>query len=565
MSAIREELTLSDKFSGALDRYIRKMEQAAARTVESQTAADRMTAATEDMVKNLSGLEGAVHSAFTDNEADAALKRLQKEMERTGLVWTNEADRMESAGLLVRVGLERLAEEGRIAASAMAEEAARADQAAAAQERHGGRVSKLTKALFGVASGAKSAVASMLGFNKAKNPIDSINNRLSRTILYFFSVRKLIRYVTDAIERAPNDTAGSFTKLKSMASDTFARTIVSAMASMKDGVDQLNAAMESDAGQKFMRGLETTSRITGAAVGFLFGKAASLVEWMGNNYQTVMTVAVVVTGLFAAKMLTAAAATAAANLPFLMMVGLAAAFVVGMQEAGVTSEEIFAKIGAGAGWLYALGYNYVADGWNLLATFAEFFANVFNDPVAAVAHLFFDTFDAILGVVETTAAAIDALTGSNLASAVSGFRSKMQSWVNDTFGENQIKIDRMEKISFESSMAAGEEKALSLANSFSDFSLTSAVATSIKDISDDVNSIKKSVSMSEEDIKSLVDVAERRYVNNINLTTQSPVITVQGQNTGNTAEDRQNLANTLRDILLEQTASGSVRTTAQAF
>ena len=71
--------------------------------------------------------------------------------------------------------------------------------------------------------------------------------------------------------------------------------------------------------------------------------------------------------------------------------------------------------------------------------------------------------------------------------------------------------------------------------------------------------------MSEEDIKSLVDVAERRYVNNINLTTQSPVITVQGQNTGNTAEDRQNLANTLRDILLEQTASGSVRTTAQAF
>ena len=469
MSAIREELTLSDKFSGALDRYIRKMEQAAARTVESQTAADRMTAATEDMVKNLSGLEGAVHSAFTDNEADAALKRLQKEMERTGLVWTNEADRMESADLLVRVGLGRLAEEGRIAASAMAEEAARADQAAAAQERHEGRVSKLTKALFGVASGAKSAVASMLGFNKAKNPIDSINNRLSRTILYFFSVRKLIRYVTDAIERAPNDTAGSFTKLKSMASDTFARTIVSAMASMKDGVDQLNAAMESDAGQKFMRGLETTSRITGAAVGFLFGKAASLVEWMGNNYQTVMTVAVVVTGLFAAKMLTAAAATAAANLPFLMMVGLAAAFVVGMQEAGVTSEEIFAKIGAGAGWLYALGYNYVADGWNLLATFAEFFANVFNDPVAAVAHLFFDTFDAILGVVETTAAAIDALTGSNLASAVSGFRSKMQSWVNDTFGENQIKIDRMEKISFESSMAAGEEKALSLANSFSDF------------------------------------------------------------------------------------------------
>ena len=562
MSAIREELTLADKFSGALDRYIRKMEQAAARTVESQTAADRMTSATEDMVKNLSGLEGAVHSAFTENEADAALKRLQKEMERTGLVWTNEADRMESADLLVRVGLERLAEEGRIAANATAEEAARADQAASAQERHEAMVSKLTKTLFGVASGAKSAVSSLLGFNKAKNPIDSINNRLSRTIMYFFSVRKLIRYVTDAIERAPDETAGSFSKMKSMVSDTFARTVVSALEGMQSGVDRLNASLESDAGQKFMRGLERAGRTAGAAVGFLMDKAADLVEWMGNNYQTVMTVAAVATGLLAGKMLATAASTAAANLPLIMLVGLSAALVVGLQEAGVTSEEIFAKIGSGAGWLYALGYNLVADAWNLFATFAEFFANVFNDPVAAVAHLFFDTFDAILGVVETTASAIDALTGSNLASAVSGFRSKMQSWVDNTFGENEIKIDRMEKISYESAMAAGSEKAMSLANAFSDVSLSGAIATSIKD---DVNSIKKTVSLSEEDIRYLVDMAERKYVNNINLTTQSPVINVQGQNTGNTAEDRQNLANTLRDILLEQTASGAVRTTSQTF
>ena len=40
--------------------------------------------------------------------------------------------------------------------------------------------------------------------------------------------------------------------------------------------------------------------------------------------------------------------------------------------------------------------------------------------------------------------------------------------------------------------------------------------------------IEKSVNMSEEDIKALVDVAERRYVNNINLTAQTPVITING-------------------------------------
>lgn len=62
-----------------------------------------------------------------------------------------------------------------------------------------------------------------------------------------------------------------------------------------------------------------------------------------------------------------------------------------------------------------------------------------------------------------------------------------------------------------------------------------------------------------------MDVAERRYVNNINLTAQTPVITINGANTGRTAADRQNLANTMRDILAEQWAAGSVRSTAQAF
>lgn len=79
----------------------------------------------------------------------------------------------------------------------------------------------------------------------------------------------------------------------------------------------------------------------------------------------------------------------------------------------------------------------------------------------------------------------------------------------------------------------------------------------------DVSDIKKEVAMSEEDLKSLVDMAERQYVNNINLTAQTPVITVNGQNTGNNAEDRKALANALRDILLEQSASASIRSTAR--
>ena len=88
-------------------------------------------------------------------------------------------------------------------------------------------------------------------------------------------------------------------------------------------------------------------------------------------------------------------------------------------------------------------------------------------------------------------------------------------------------------------------------------------ATDISDIAGDVSGIQKSVSLADEDIKSLVDMAERRYVNNINLTAQSPVITVQGQNTGDSAADRRALADAIKDILVEQSSSASMRSTAR--
>lgn len=77
-------------------------------------------------------------------------------------------------------------------------------------------------------------------------------------------------------------------------------------------------------------------------------------------------------------------------------------------------------------------------------------------------------------------------------------------------------------------------------------------------------SIEKSLGLAEEDIKSLVDVAEQRYVNRINLTAQSPVINITGANTGNTPADRQRLADQIRDVLVEQISSGSSRATTYA-
>ena len=95
-----------------------------------------------------------------------------------------------------------------------------------------------------------------------------------------------------------------------------------------------------------------------------------------------------------------------------------------------------------------------------------------------------------------------------------------------------------------------------------DAAAQSEIAKYLEDIADSTKGIRKSVDMSNEDIQSLVDVVERRYVANVNLTSQAPVINVNGQNTGNTAADRQALADAIQTVLLEQIPSTSVRATA---
>lgn len=88
------------------------------------------------------------------------------------------------------------------------------------------------------------------------------------------------------------------------------------------------------------------------------------------------------------------------------------------------------------------------------------------------------------------------------------------------------------------------------------------MAGTLGDIGKDVKGIKKSVDLSNEDVKMLVDVATRRYVNNINLTSQTPVITINGQNTGRTKEDREALADAIALVLAEQIAAGAASTIA---
>lgn len=81
--------------------------------------------------------------------------------------------------------------------------------------------------------------------------------------------------------------------------------------------------------------------------------------------------------------------------------------------------------------------------YNLVGTVANFIGNVFNDPVAAVARLFFDLADTVLSVLQALASAIDTIFGSNLAGSVQGWRDSLGGWVDSTFGKGEEVMEKL--------------------------------------------------------------------------------------------------------------------------
>lgn len=233
-----------------------------------------------------------------------------------------------------------------------------------------------------------------------------------------------------------------------------------------------------------------------------------------------------------------------------------------------------------AGAVYALGanvWNTIAYMWNGFAVFANFIANVFNNPIAAIKIAFYDMATTVLGYLRTIASAIENLLNKipgvevNLTSGLDSWIGSLTAASEKTKAESGWKeyVPSMEYKDLGAAAAAGYEKGANFslfggsgAGGFDYSGYGAGIANDVAGIKSDTGSLKKSVDMGNEDIKSLVDVATRQYINKINLTSQTPIINVNGQNSGDTQADRKALADKLRDIILEQAASSSYRPTS---
>ena len=227
--------------------------------------------------------------------------------------------------------------------------------------------------------------------------------------------------------------------------------------------------------------------------------------------------------------------------------------------------------------LGAFVFNGVLVPWqNGFAAFVNFLANVFTNPLAAVKIAFYDMAITVMQYLQNIAQGLEGLLNKipgvtfDLTSGVnatvtklqrdrkyekwaSGYTEVVKPWENIDLGKAYTKGYNWGANFNLSAMLGGGSGSLEVPQ-----------AADIKDLLTNIDKntgkISKTVDLSDEQIKMLVDVAERKYVNNVNLTSQTPMITVQGQNTGNTEKDARNLADTLRDVLVDLMNAGSTVT-----
>lgn len=308
------------------------------------------------------------------------------------------------------------------------------------------------------------------------------------------------------------------------------------------------------------------------------------IAWVHENWaqllpiiDVVIAAVLVYEAVQIAAALSASAAWVMANLPLIIFIGLIAVTIAWAQSLGVKFQQVGQVIGTVLGTIYAVGYNVFANLWNLIATFAEFFASVFNDPVGAVVRLFSGAFDSILGIVESVAGAIDTLLGTSMSGAIAGFRGKMSGWVADKFGESAVKIQRMANLDVKATATQWGNTGANIGGRIDEMNLSlNGIKENLGDIGlntgstanavtpgsgggvgkvGSVGKIEQDVKLSDEDLQIYRDLAEQRYMNKIELKTLAPKINVKVPKSANLSED--DVANAVRVVLIEQMAANT--------
>ena len=626
MPNIREELTLVDNFSSQFTRFIQLAEQSAASVMDLrgslnniETTTARAALATEQLAQRMSGASRQADNA--GNAISGLMGRVQ------GLIASY-------------VGLQTISGLGNLS-DTFTQTTARInlmnDGLQTTQE--------LTQMIYQSAQNSRgafdttAAMVSKLGtlagnaFNSSQEIVafaEQLNKQMAISGTSVQEGQAAMLQLTQAMASGVlrGEELNSLLEQTPMIAQTIAQYLGVSTGEMKNMASEGLVTAEIVKNAMFWAADETNRKfeqmpMTWAQVWQSFKNTATMalqpvlngINWLANNIDIVAPLVLGLAGAFAVFLIAAnwvnictAATTLLANvqamaaavmatswgLPLIIIVALIGVFFAAVAAvnhfAGTSVSAVGIIVGVFAA-LFAFVYNTViVNLYNGFAMFANFIANVFTNPVAAVKVLFYDMAATVLGYISNIAHAIENLINAipgvqvSITSGLDGLVNNLKSASASVKAESGYKeyFKPMEykdlTSAFQSGYSAGSNFSLSgllgigggtgvsipaVGSGTGLLGDIGGIGKSSGKTADNTSALKDAVDMTNEDLQMLVDMAERQYVAQVNLTSQTPVININGQNTGNTAEDRAAMADAIKRVLLEQRASGTYRAYAR--
>lgn len=396
--------------------------------------------------------------------------------------------------------------------------------------------------------------------------------------------------IKNALFAASDDINAKFEKMPKTFGSVW--TQIKNFATMEFGalMERINGFLNSSTGASMISGITAGISFLADAITWVIDTVQTLGDYVVQNWGVIQPILLSITGmllywgmtlipgmtmkLWAAVPPVAAQAIAwlAMHWPILIVGSAIAGVGLILNYFGVTSDQV---IGFVTGLFYGLGafiYNLIATIGNVFFTFAEFIANLFNHPLYSAKKLFVDFANGVLDIIKDVASALDAVFGSNLADAVSGWQSGLTDWLGE-MPEGYKVLEKMKKLDVgdfgKKGYTAGSNFANGIMSGAADlfgnndpFGITGIgtmndFASTMKtpDIGKvgEVGKINSDVNIADEDLQLMKDVAEMRYVQN--FVTLTPTVAMNAQVSERVDIDE--LTGRVADVLIEEVAAGA--------
>ena len=382
-----------------------------------------------------------------------------------------------------------------------------------------------------------------------------------------------------ALFAAGDDINAKFKEMPMTFADVWNKVANGATKAFGPVMEKISELINSDGFQDF---------IDNVIVGFYVAAQAAewLIDTLVNGWDTIGPILAFIGGvllvIIIAKLwsmipllLAQAAAWLAAYGPIilviLIIIGIISIVISAARQMGATWEEIFGVIGGIIGVFATHFYNKFVWIWNMVAAFINFFGNVFTDPVAAIKALFFDLASSVVGQIEVMAKAIEDVINKipgvevNLTGGLKSFKDKLEKASADIKSEAGLVeyVKSKEFMDYSDGYKKGSEIGSSIPELFTD-----SLEKLKKTMTDDgiggstsnpitVKGTGKNgavdVSMEDEDLQYLRDIAEREYINKFSTATLAPNVSIQFGDVHEEA-DAEKVAGRIKKILQEEIA-----------